>query len=180
MNKEKVSKFLSYVLRHRPDSIDLPLDEEGWADISVLIEQAGRNGMELSHAIISKVVATNDKQRFALSEDGRRVRANQGHSITVDLALQERQPPEILFHGTATRFLESIKREGLMPRSRHAVHLSDNLDTAIAVGKRHGSPVVFEILSGEMFAVGIKFQRAENGVWLTEHVPAQYLRVKQD
>ena len=171
----KTSKFLSYVLRHRPDEIGLTLDANGWALISELIERSELAKVCLTEELIRQIVRESDKQRFALSEDGTRIRANQGHSIEVDLALQPRQPPEILFHGTATRFLDAIRREGLKPMSRQHVHLSPDEPTAINVGQRHGKPVILRIKSGEMWRAGRVFFLSANGVRLTEHVEPAFL-----
>lgn len=176
---KSVSKFLSYVLRHRPEAIDLPLDSGGWAKLSELLQCAANHDRFLTEAMIRDVVALNDKQRFKLSDDGQFIRANQGHSIPVDLDLQVLSPPCTLFHGTAQRFLESIMASGLLPSGRQHVHLSAEYETAIAVGQRHGRPVVLEVHSQKMHQDGFPFYHSENGVWLTEHVPANYL-LKRD
>lgn len=168
------SKFLSLVLRHRPDLIGLSLDAAGWADTAELIRlsQAHR---PLTRDVIEAVVAASDKQRFSISEDGLRIRANQGHSIDVDLALEVLTPPERLYHGTATRFVDAIRREGLLRRDRHHVHLSADIDTALRVGARHGKPVVLLIHAAEMVAAGHAFRRSANGVWLADAVPAAFI-----
>jgi putative RNA 2'-phosphotransferase len=171
----RTSKFLSLVLRHKPEEIGLTLDENGWASVEELIASANRAGRKLDRATVEQVVAASDKRRFALSPDGARIRANQGHSVDVDLALEPRQPPEILFHGTATRFLESIREQGLLPGSRQHVHLSLDEPTAIKVGQRHGKPVVLKVRAGEMGRAGIAFFCSENGVWLTEKVTGAYI-----
>lgn len=171
----RASKFMSLVLRHQPEKIGLTLDAQGWAVVADLVACSQRGGTRLSVELIQEVVATNDKKRFVLSEDGKRIRAAQGHSIEVDLALAPIEPPEFLYHGTATRFLESIQREGLIRGSRHHVHLSKDRETATSVGQRHGKPVVMTVLAGEMWKAGIPFYCSENGVWLTEQVPPQYL-----
>jgi putative RNA 2'-phosphotransferase len=171
----KVSKFLSYVLRHRPDAIGLALDTEGWASISELIDKA-KSQMTLTDDLIQEVVSTNDKQRFSISDDGRRIRASQGHSVDVDLGLEPLQPPRFLYHGTAERFLPSIIKEGLRAGQRQYVHLSVDIETAITVGKRYGRPVVLEVASEEMHSNGLDFYRSGNGVWLTHHVPVKFLR----
>lgn len=178
MNPEhlKTSKFLSYVLRHRPDSIGLVLDGAGWASINELIRKARSAGKKLSRTLIEEVVANNDKQRFALSADGERIRASQGHSVDIDLDLKPLQPPEVLYHGTATRFLESIMARGLQPGSRRHVHLSADIGTARKVGQRHGKPVILELDARAMHQAGLVFFRADNGVWLTAHVPPAFLR----
>jgi len=169
------SKFLSFVLRHQPDAIGLVLDSEGWADIDALIAAAGNDGKRIDRALIDEVVATNDKKRFALSEDGVRIRAVQGHSSTqVDIQYTEKVPPAFLYHGTASRFLVSIGEQGLIAGARHHVHLSQDEATAVQVGARHGMPVVLKVQAARMHAQGFKFYQAENGVWLTEHVPVSY------
>lgn len=168
------SKFLSLVLRHRPEVIGLSLDDAGWADIDTLIRLSQAH-KPLTRALIEQVVEENSKQRFAISEDGRRIRANQGHSIDVDLGFVPVTPPALLYHGTATRFLETIGREGLVKRSRQHVHLSADADTATAVGARHGKPAVLIIRTGEMATAGHAFFRSENGVWLTDAVPVGFI-----
>ncbi|WP_299402282.1 RNA 2'-phosphotransferase [Acaryochloris sp. IP29b_bin.148] len=171
---KSVSKFLSYVLRHRPDAIGLELDAGGWAAVSELIQCAAQHDRILSEDLIQQVVASNDKQRFRLSPDGQSIRASQGHSLPVNLDLQSLSPPPVLFHGTATRFLTSIMAEGLLPSGRQYVHLSGDFDTAIAVGRRHGHPIVLEIDTQQMQIDGHQFYQSENAVWLTHHVPAKY------
>ncbi|PIQ43703.1 MAG: RNA 2'-phosphotransferase [Gammaproteobacteria bacterium CG12_big_fil_rev_8_21_14_0_65_46_12] len=173
---KKASKFLSYVLRHCPDDIGLTLDRNGWAFISELIDKA-KPQIVLTPALIKQVVETSDKQRFKISDDGQQIRANQGHSIKVDLELIPREPPAVLFHGTATRFLDSIKQEGLKPGQRHHVHLSADATTAKAVGQRYGKPVILKINSGSMSKQGYEFFLSDNNVWLTEHVPEQFISV---
>lgn len=171
----RTSKFLSFVLRHKPGAIGLELDEAGWADVSRLIDCAKSDGRSLSEEQIRIVVETNDKQRFEMSEDGRRIRASQGHSIDVNLGLEPQTPPDVLFHGTATRFLDSILATGLEPRGRRHVHLSADEATAVAVGQRHGKPVVLQIDAASMAADGHCFYLSKNRVWLAEAVPADYL-----
>jgi len=179
MKKEhiKISKFLSLVLRHKPDVIGLKLDENGWALIDELICCAAAGGRSLDRELIKEVVATNDKKRFSISPDGKMIRANQGHSINVDLGLSPIMPPTTLYHGTATRFLESILQKGLRSSGRNHVHLSSDHETAVNVGQRHGKPVVLKVESGAMDSDGHVFYRSENGVWLTKLVPAKYLQV---
>lgn len=168
------SKFLSLVLRHQPDAIGLSLDAEGWADIDALIRLAEER-KPLTRALIEAVVENNNKQRFAISDDGQRIRARQGHSIDVDLGFAPVTPPAHLYHGTATRFVESIRREGLVKRSRQHVHLSADADTATNVGARHGTPAILVVHAAEMVAAGHAFYRSENGVWLTDAVPADFI-----
>ena len=176
----KISKFLSLILRHKPDAIGLKLDENGWASIDEVIRRAAVSGKNLDRGVIEKVVATNDKKRFSISSDGKMIRANQGHSIKVDLDLSPVKPPPVLYHGTATRFLESIFNQGLHPSGRNHVHLSSDYETAIKVGKRHGKPVILKVESGSMESDGHVFYRSENGVWLTKHVPMGYLNVIEE
>jgi putative RNA 2'-phosphotransferase len=177
MNKNivKYSKFLSLILRHKPEVIGLSLDENGWADVVQLIDLANQQGTALTIALLEEVVATNDKKRFAFSTDKSKIRASQGHSIEVDLALVPQQPPEYLFHGTATRFLASIRDRGLIPGSRQHVHLSADKSVAIDVGQRHGKPVVLTVDSSKMNQAGYNFFLSANGVWLTAVVPSEYL-----
>lgn len=171
----ETSKFLSYVLRHEPQSIGLALDREGWADIATLIAGAKQSGRELDETLIRAVVESNDKKRFAISEDGLRIRAVQGHSTeSVAITYAEKLPPEFLYHGTATRFLQSILKEGLKPGERQHVHLSEDVQTATAVGQRYGKPIVLKVEALRMYQQGFKFFQAENGVWLTEKVPAVF------
>lgn len=170
-----VSKFLSLVLRHKPEEIGLTLDDQGWADIVSLIERMNEHGRPVTRELLDRVVAENDKQRFAISGDGRRIRASQGHSLEIDLALAPAEPPQRLYHGTATRFLASIRGQGLLPGARQHVHLSLDEATALKVGQRHGRPCVLIVQSGEMAAAGHAFFRSDNGVWLTPHVPVDFL-----
>ena len=169
------SKLLSLVLRHQPEAIGLSLDQAGWADVDELLACLQATGKPIDRAMLEQIVATSDKQRFAFNGDRTRIRASQGHSIQVDLGLQPAMPPPRLFHGTASRFLESIERTGLEPRERHHVHLSADAGTATAVGRRHGPPVVLAVDAGAMHAAGFRFYRSDNGVWLTDAVPPQYL-----
>jgi putative RNA 2'-phosphotransferase len=172
---EKISKFLSYVLRHSPDEIGLQLDAEGWASVEELIDKARSAGTILTPELIEQVVRTNDKQRFALSDDRSRIRANQGHSVKIELNLPSRQPPEYLYHGTATRFVDAIRREGLKAMSRQHVHLSIDEPTAHKVGQRHGKPIILKISAGEMWRAGQQFFLSDNGVWLTGKVELKYI-----
>ncbi|MEM7126063.1 MAG: RNA 2'-phosphotransferase [Chloroflexota bacterium] len=175
MSIKRISKFLSLVLRHKPEQIGLRLDVAGWADVPELIRLARQAGVDLNEELLVEVVQNNDKQRFALSPDGQRIRANQGHSIDVTLGLKSIEPPETLYHGTATRFLEAILQEGLKPGNRQHVHLSSDVETAIKVGRRHGKPTVLVVQAGPMARAGYLFYRSDNGVWLTDYVSPQYL-----
>lgn len=172
---ETTSKFLSLILRHQPESIGLTLDAEGWADFGELIRLASARGTPLTRELVAEVVASSDKQRFALSDDGARIRASQGHSVKIDLGLEPQVPPPQLFHGTASRFVDSIRDGGLTPAARQHVHLSSTLATAVAVGTRHGKPVVLTVQSGDMHREGMAFYLSENGVWLTDAVPVRYI-----
>ncbi|MFB4371769.1 MULTISPECIES: RNA 2'-phosphotransferase [unclassified Pseudomonas] len=177
MSRDEISKFLSFVLRHEPQAIGLQLDSEGWADIDALISGAARSGRSLDIETIQDVVASSDKKRFSLSTDGRRIRAAQGHSTAqVQLQHVQKQPPERLYHGTASRFLESIENQGLVAGARHHVHLSQDVPTALQVGQRYGSPVILEVDALRMHAQGFEFFQADNGVWLTQAVPAGFLK----
>lgn len=172
----EISKFLSFVLRHQPDAIGIHLDLEGWTDISALIAAAENDGKQLDLELIKTVVNTSDKKRFAISDDGLRIRAVQGHSTeSVDISYIEKLPPEFLYHGTATRFMESIKKDGLLPGSRQYVHLSQDEQTALGVGQRHGKPLVLKIKALLMHEQGFKFFQAENGVWLSLNVPIIFI-----
>ncbi|MEW5868722.1 MAG: RNA 2'-phosphotransferase [Chloroflexota bacterium] len=171
----RTSKFLSLILRHQPGKIGLALDQNGWADVDELLAKANRFGFHIDRPFLERVVAENDKQRFSFDPERRRIRANQGHSIPVDLGLEPTPPPEFLFHGTARRLLGSIREKGLLRGRRTHVHLSKDEPTALAVGKRHGAPVILKIRSAQMHADGYRFMLSANGVWLTESVPVQYL-----
>lgn len=172
------SKFLSYVLRHEPHTIGLRLDSEGWADIGLLIEGATQSGRAITRDLIQQVVDTSDKKRFSISADGARIRAEQGHSTSsVNITYPEKKPPEFLYHGTATRFLESILKEGLRSGERHYVHLSEDERTATAVGQRYGKPVVLKVEALRMYQQGFKFFKADNGVWLINNIPAKLLHL---
>ena len=169
------SKFMSLVLRHEPQKYGLTLDEQGWAQIDQLIAVANRAGVELTHEALHQIVAQNDKQRFAIRGDGCAIRARQGHSISVDLELVPIVPPLQLYHGTASRFVPSIREQGLLSRARQHVHLSSDVSTALKVGQRHGKPVILTVASNAMYQDGYYFYRSENGVWLVDSVPLAYL-----
>ena len=171
----RISKFLSYVLRHKPERIGVAMDAQGWVSVRELIEKCRARGKPISLEELEEVVATNDKQRFALSEDGTRIRASQGHSIRVDLGYEPQQPPEVLYHGTAARVLPAIRKRGLTKGRRHDVHLSLDAASALAVGGRHGRPVVLTVEAGRMHRDGFAFRLTDNGVWITDHVPPAYL-----
>ena len=171
------SKFLSLVLRHQPASIGIQLDSEGWTNIEILLTQMGKHHQKISFGELLYVVENNDKKRFQFSDDGQKIRAVQGHSSTqVQREYQALIPPDVLYHGTATRFVDSILQNGLIAGSRHHVHLSADLLTATKVGQRHGKVIIFTVDTAQMHQDGFKFFQAENGVWLTETIPPQYLK----
>ncbi|MEM6782420.1 MAG: RNA 2'-phosphotransferase [Bacteroidota bacterium] len=172
---KQTSKFLSLVLRHDPDRIGIALEAGGWTDTEALLDAANRHGVALHRTLLEHVVATNAKQRFALSDGGARIRANQGHSVHIDLGLTPVEPPAVLYHGTARKNLASIRAQGLVRGKRHHVHLSADTETAVRVGQRHGKPVVLTVDAARMQADGFVFYCSENGVWLTDAVPPTFL-----
>ena len=171
----QTSKFISLILRHNPGVIGINLDSHGWADVNELILGINKAGNKIDIGILEEIVKTDKKGRYSFNDDRTLIRANQGHSINVDVGLQEKKPPEILCHGTSIRFLPDILKDGLKPMGRLYVHLSRDADTAAVVGKRHGKPVILKVHSGEMYRNGIKFYLSENNVWLVKNVPTQYL-----
>jgi putative RNA 2'-phosphotransferase len=175
MDTKNLSKFLSLVLRHQPQTIGLQLDENGWASTATLLQRLNAHGKQADLATLKEIVAQNDKQRFRFNEDFTQIRANQGHSIDIELALPPATPPDRLFHGTATKNIASIQEKGLLKGSRQHVHLSAQSETAIKVGQRHGTPIVLTIKTKEMAEAGILFYVSDNGVWLTDHVAARYI-----
>jgi putative RNA 2'-phosphotransferase len=175
---KNVSKFLSLVLRHSPETIGLKLDENGWADVEELIVKCSKKGNQLDLELLNYVVENNDKKRFAFNDDKTKIRASQGHSLSVELNLNETEPSEFLYHGTVAKFLESIKKEGLQKMSRQHVHLSKDRETAVKVGSRRGAPQILTVKSGDMHRDGFKFYLSENNVWLTDEVPAKYIEFK--
>ena len=170
-----VSKFLSLVLRHQPETIGITLDENGWTDVNILLGKLQTKGHRINFDQLHYLVETNNKKRFAFNIDETRIRASQGHSVDIDLGYLEKQPPKFLYHGTATRFLNAILAEGLKKMDRHHVHLSTDETTARTVGSRHGKPVVLTVKAEEMAADNFVFYQSENDVWLTEFVPAAYI-----
>ena len=171
----KISKFLSLVLRHQPDKIGITLDESGWTPVGALLSACAEHGFHLTPEELREVVATSDKQRFAFSPDGELIRASQGHSVKIELGYEPALPPPVLYHGTAERNLPSIKERGLLKGRRHHVHLSETIETALAVGARYGKPVALTIESERMRRDGLIFYLSANGVWLTDHVPASHI-----
>ena len=171
----KLSKLLRLVLRHKPDTIGIELDENGWTDVQVLMDKLNQKGVNADIDSLRHIVDTNPKKRFAFNETFDKIRANQGHSVDVELGYVPKTPPVILYHGTAQKSVSSILESGLNKGARHHVHLSPDLETAVKVGQRHGKPFVFEVLAGQMAEDNIDFYLSDNGVWLTDHVPVRYL-----
>lgn len=174
MELTDTSRFLSLILRHKPETIGIKLDEHGWADVSELISGISKT-RTFDMKMLEEIVRTDNKQRYSFNEDKTLIRANQGHSIPVDVELEKKTPPEFLYHGTGEKFVSSIDKEGLLSKSRLYVHLSKDTETAVKVGSRHGKPVVYKVAAGKMANVGYEFFLSVNGVWLTKAVPAEYL-----
>lgn len=172
----KLSKFLSLVLRHKPEVIGIQLEENGWTDVQTLLTKMNEAGKSIDLETLNAIVEADNKGRYSFNIDKTRIRANQGHSVEIDLGYQATTPPDILYHGTANRFIESILSIGLEKRNRHHVHLTADRQTAVTVGKRHGKPVILEVLAKEMLESGYEFYVSDNGVWLTDHVPVKYLK----
>jgi putative RNA 2'-phosphotransferase len=174
MSLTKTSKHISLILRHKPETIGITLDAHGWANVKDLI-----NGVNKTHKLdmelLEEIVATDEKKRYSFNEDKTKIRANQGHSVNVDVELEEFVPPEYLYHGTATKYMDSIWKTGLVPKSRLYVHLSADTETAMKVGERHGKPIVLRIRSKCMYLQGYKFYKSQNGVWLTKEVPVEFI-----
>ncbi|HEX8230125.1 MAG TPA: RNA 2'-phosphotransferase [Chloroflexia bacterium] len=171
----KLSKYLSKHLRHVPEALGLTLAPGGWVPVDALLEACDRRNFRITREELEEVVARNNKQRFSFDPGGTLIRANQGHSVEVDLQLEPVEPPAVLYHGTGSQNVEAIQREGLRRMSRHHVHLSGDMSTALNVGARHGRPVVFEVDAAGMHQAGYEFYRSANGVWLVKHVPAEWL-----
>lgn len=167
----QLGKFLSLILRHKPETVGITLDENGWAYVDALLRGINQTGRKIDQATLERIVAQNNKKRYTFSNDKQKIRANQGHSLAVDVELKKITPPEYLYHGTASRFLDSIMKQGILKGTRQHVHLSCDLETATAVGKRHGKPVILKVFSGQMHASGHPFYCSENGVWLVDAVP---------
>lgn len=178
MSLTGLSRFLSLILRHQPEVIGLSLDEHGWASVPELIEGISQT-RDFDQTMLEEIVRTDAKQRYAFNEDKTLIRANQGHSILVDVELEQKEPPNILYHGTGEKYSGSIDQQGLLPKSRIYVHLSNNEKTAIQVGQRHGRPILYKVLSGQMHKDGYVFYLSKNGVWLTKAVPAAYLEKQE-
>lgn len=174
MSLNDTSKYIALILRHKPEEIGISLDEHGWANVSELIEGISKT-YPFNMDMLEEIVKTDNKQRYSFNEGHTLIRANQGHSIPVDVELEEVIPPEILYHGTGEKFVSSIDQQGLIPKSRLYVHISGDKDTARTVGMRHGKPVIYRIKSGDMHKDGYVFYKSVNGVWLTKEVPTKYL-----
>lgn len=174
METKETSKYISLILRHKPETIEISLDEHGWANVQELIDGVSKTH-PLTMELLEEIVATDDKQRFSFNEDKSLIRANQGHSIPVDVELERVVPPEYLYHGTGEKYVDSIDETGLIPKSRLYVHLSADQDTAVKVGKRHGKAVIYKVLAGRMSEDGYEFYKSVNNVWLTKEVPVKYL-----
>ena len=171
----RTSKFLSLVLRHEPERVGIQLGEAGWVGVEELLQAVNGHGVSLTLEQLQHIVATSDKKRFALSEDGQRIRASQGHSVEIDLQYPPQTPPEILYHGTAARFLDAIRCSGLQKMDRHDVHLSAETKLTLQVGGRHGKPVMLAIRAGDMHRAGFVFRCSANGVWLVNQVPPEFI-----
>ena len=175
MDKVSISKFLALVLRHKPEVIGLTIDRHGWCNVHDLVDAFNKKYNGFTFNDLKEIVATDNKQRYSFNDDMTLIRANQGHSIKVDVELEEKIPPSVLYHGTATKYVSMIEESGLLPKSRIHVHLSSDLETAILVGSRHGEPVIYSVDTERMVKDGYKFFHSKNGIWLTDKVPPQYL-----
>ena len=175
-----ISKFLSLVLRHQPETIGIQLDQNGWTDAAELIEKANNYGIKFDREILNHIVATNSKKRFAFNDTFDKVRASQGHSVEIKLGYSNQKPPEILFHGTGEKSVQLILDTGLEKRGRQHVHLSSEFETAVKVGQRHGKPFVFKVLAEQMYNDNFQFFISDNGVWLTDNVPEKYLKLSDE
>ena len=175
MNLKETSQFLSLILRHKPEVIGITLDEHGWANVDELVRGVAKTYKEFNLKTLERIVESDEKQRYSFNDNHTLIRANQGHSIPVDVELEKVVPPECLYHGTGVKYKESIDKQGLIPKSRLYVHLSSDVKTALTVGKRHGDPIVYTVISGKMHKDGYEFFKSVNGVWLTKSVPPQYL-----
>ncbi len=175
--RTKISKFLSLILRHKPEEIGLTLDENGWANVADLRNKCADYGKSFTITELEEVVATNDKKRFSFDETKTKIRANQGHSLEIEIEFEKKMPPEILFHGTAEKNLGVIFADGLRKMNRHHVHLSADTETAQKVGQRHGKPIIFKIKTAEMLNEGFEFFISANGVWLVAEVPPKFLEI---
>lgn len=177
MDLNNISKYMSLILRHKPEVIGITLDEHGWASVNDLICGIEKNNPGFNMDILEQIVRIDSKQRYSFNDDKSLIRANQGHSVNVDVELKEKEPPEYLYHGTVEKYVKSINQDGLIPKSRLYVHLSKDIKTAENVGKRHGKEIIYRINSGRMYRNGYKFYLSENGIWLTKEAPVKYLEM---
>lgn len=177
MDLNNISKYMSLILRHKPDVIGIELDEHGWANVNDLISGIEKDNHGFNFELLEEIVRSDSKQRYSFNDDKILIRANQGHSINVDVELKEKEPPEYLYHGTGEKYVKSINQDGLIPKSRLYVHLSKDIKTAENVGKRHGKEIIYRINSGRMYRNGYKFYLSENGIWLTKEAPVKYLEM---
>lgn len=177
MKTTNISRYIALLLRHHPEKAGLCLDEHGWVEVEALIQGVRRRYPEFNRAVLDEIVARDSKQRYAYNQNKTCIRANQGHSIPVDVELKQALPPTILYHGTGEKYVESIQKVGLIPKSRLYVHLSTDIQTAIQVGKRHGQPVIYQIDTQQMIHDGFIFYLSANHIWLTKAVPVQYLKI---
>lgn len=175
MNLQSVSRYMSLILRHKPEVIGITIDEHGWANVEELIQGIEKNNPGFNMEALEEIVKTDSKQRYSFNDDKTLIRANQGYSIQVDVELTEKEPPCILYHGTGEKYVTSIDKNGLIPKSRLYVHLSQDIETARAVGKRHGKEIIYSVNSAQMYKDGYKFYLSKNGIWLTKKVPMKYL-----
>lgn len=176
LSEKDISKFISLILRHKPETIGITLDEHGWADVSELIKGLSKT-YDFDMNLLEKIVSEDEKQRYSFNDDKTLIRANQGHSIPVDVELEKKIPPNVLWHGTAEKYVKSIERIGLIPKTRLYVHLSSDCETAKKVGSRHGVPVIYEVNSKQMYEDGFSFYQSVNGVWLCKQVPSKYIKI---
>lgn len=177
MDLNNISKYMSLILRHKPDVIGIELDEHGWANVNDLISGIEKDNHGFNFELLEEIVRSDSKQRYSFNDDKILIRANQGYSINVDVELKEKEPPEYLYHGTGEKYVKSINQDGLIPKSRLYVHLSKDIKTAENVGKRHGKEIIYRINSGRMYRNGYKFYLSENGIWLTKEAPVKYLEM---
>ena len=175
MDLQSISKYMSLILRHKPEVIGICIDEHGWANVEKLIQGIAKNNPGFNMEALEEIVKTDNKQRYSFNDDKTLIRANQGHSIQVDVELEEKEPPNVLYHGTGEKYVTSIDKNGLIPKSRLYVHLSRDIETARAVGKRHGKEIIYSVNSAQMYKDGYKFYLSKNGIWLTKKVPMKYL-----
>lgn len=175
MNLQNISKYMSLILRHKPETINITLDEHGWANVEELIHGIEKDNPGFNMEALEEIVKTDNKQRYSFNNDKTLIRANQGHSVQVDVELEEKEPPNILYHGTGEKYVTSIDQDGLIPKSRLYVHLSKDIETARSVGKRHGKEIIYFVNSAQMYKDGYRFYLSKNGVWLTKKVPLKYL-----